>query len=63
MGLGLTILPNTRMTFPNNPYNTWYNGYYRPSKLTNYTVLVLFDNTEVNRGINYRDMIWSIDLT
>jgi hypothetical protein len=62
MGLGLDILPNVKATFPNNPYNVWYNGYWRPNHLANYTILLLFDHTEVDRTLDYRDMIWSFEL-
>ena len=63
LGLGINILPSTKLTFPNSPYNVWYSGYWRPSSLANRTVLVLYDATsQENTPIDYRDYIWSIDL-
>jgi hypothetical protein len=63
MGLGIDILPSTKLTFPNNPYNVWYDGYTKMSSLANWTVLVLFDAaSQESNPVDYRDMIFSIEL-
>jgi hypothetical protein len=64
LGLGINILPSTKLSFPNNPYDVWYSGYWRPNHLANYTVVIMYDApSQENTPLDYTDMIWSIDLT
>ena len=64
LGYGIDILPKYKATFPTNPYNVWYSNYFRPNYLANYTIVILYDATsQENHLLDYRDMMFSIDLT